>query len=220
MSNINPQLMQWLAATGFERLPGVFVTGTDTGVGKTWVSTRLIKVLRAIGRDITPRKPAESGWSDTDVTLSDTWQLSQVAGVNPEMVCQNRFRAPLSPPRAALLEGKHLQIGTLVQQCREGLSAGQFLLVEGAGGFYSPLADDGLNADLAVALGLPLLVVAEDRVGCINHILLVVEAAQRRNLTVAGIVLNQRQPAPAGMDNATDLRGYISIPILPALALG
>jgi len=214
MSNINPQLTHWLAVTGVDKGAGVFVTGTDTGVGKTWISTRLIKVLCAIGRDVTPRKPAESGWSDTDVTLTDTWQLSQVAGVNPEMVCQSRFRAPLSPQRAALLEGKHLQIGTLAQQCREGVSAGQFLLVEGAGGFYSPLADDGLNADLAVALGLPLLVVAEDRVGCINHILLVVEAAQRRNLTVAGIILNQRQPTPASMDNLADLRGYISIPIL------
>jgi dethiobiotin synthetase len=219
MANMQEQIEQWLVTSGFSHLPGVFVTGTDTNVGKTWVSLRFIKLLRVIGQRVAARKPVESGWVDADVTLTDTWQLSQVTRVDPDEVCKNRFHAPVSPPRAATLEGKRLQIADLAQQCREGLAAGQFLWVEGAGGFYSPLAHDGLNADLAEALGLPLLLVTEDRVGCLNHVLLVVEAAQRRNLSIAAIVLNQRYPAPVGMDNAADLRERLAIPVLDSRLL-
>jgi len=99
------------------------------------------------------------------------------------------------------------------------LQVGQFLYVEGAGGFYSPLATDGLNADLAQALELPVLVVAEDRVGCINHVLLTCEALERRGLELAGVILNLRQPTPAGMDNASDLQPLLRAPVL-RLAVG
>ena len=213
---ISTAFTQWLVDEKILQSGGIFVTGTDTGAGKTWIGARFIAGLRALGQTVIPRKPVESGWNNAHYTQTDTWQLAQAAGCAWETVCPNRLFAPLSPARAAQLEGKTLHIATLTQQCRENVTAGQFLLVEGAGGFYSPLTQDGLNADLAVALGLPVLLVAEDRVGCINHILLVVEAAQRRGLHLAGIVLNRRHPAPAGMDNPADLGQWLTLPILTA----
>ncbi|MBJ6611527.1 MAG: dethiobiotin synthase [Candidatus Thiothrix moscowensis] len=204
----------WLTQTGLLQAPGLFMTGTDTGVGKTWVGIRLIQVLRQHGLEIAPRKPAESGWAE-DVTQTDTWQLAQAAGADPQQVCANRLQAALAPPRAARLAGKTLTLGGLAAACLAHVQAGQFLFVEGAGGFYSPLAEDGLNADLAEWLGLPVILVTEDRVGCLNHVLLTIEAAQRRNLTVAGIILNRQQASvPAGMDNLADLRERCSIPLL------
>lgn len=198
------------------QLPGLFMTGTDTGVGKTWVGTRLLQHLRLLGVRITPRKPVESGWSDEQITESDTWKLALAASgfQSLDQVCPNRLLAPLSPPRAAALEGKQLSIQQLAEQCREYCPSNNFLYVEGAGGFYSPLASDGLNADLAAVLKLPIVVVSEDRVGCINHILLTVEAIQARQLDLAGIILNPIHPAPTGMDNQHDLQTLLEIPIL------
>lgn len=219
MGMITPEVARWLERSGLDRAGGVFMTGTDTGVGKTWVGVHLLKVLKVIGRDLAPRKPVEAGWS-IDVSTTDTWKLGRAAGADPELVCRYRLQAPLSPPRAAWLEGKTLSLADLVAACAHGFRAGQFLFVEGAGGFYSPLAEDGLNADLAGLLGLPVIIVSEDRVGCINHVLLTIEAAERRGITIAGIVLNQRESAPVGMDNLADLREQRDIPILHSTAFG
>lgn len=210
---------QWLAVTYLGSSRGIFVTGTDTGVGKTWVGSHIIRRLRATGMTVIPRKPVESGWSETAMT--DTGLLAESACLDPEDVCRYRLQAALSPPRAASLEGRELSLQMLKDACYQAVDEDKpgLLWVEGAGGFYSPLATDGLNADLAVILGFPVLLVAEDRVGCLNHMLLVIEAVQRRGLTLAGIVLNQRQPAPLGMDNVTDLRQFTDIPILHSQAL-
>lgn len=193
---------------------GVFVTATDTDAGKTWVSTRALLALRHNGYKVQARKPIESGWGQLTLGNSDTGQLAHAAGIPPEQVCHYRLQAALSPPRAALLENKHITLTDLQQSCLMGVHEGKFLLVEGAGGFYSPIASDGLNADLAQRLGLPLLLVAPDRVGCLNHLLLTLEAAQRRHIAIAAIILNRRYPAPAGMDNAADLRQLTAIPII------
>lgn len=204
---------EWV--TSLLTLPGLFVTGTDTGIGKTWVGVQLIQALRTRGLAIAPRKPVESGWQ-TDTAQTDAGQLALAAGWQGtlEQVCPNRFKAALSPPRAAQQEGQTLRLANLAQQCREGLSTNPFLYVEGAGGFYSPIAEDGLNADLAQQLGLPVVLVSEDRVGCINHVLLVAEALQRRQLNLVGVVLNPRYPAVDGMDNLADLRCLLDAPVI------
>ena len=222
MGMITPLMAEWVDATGLLQGNGMFITGTDTGVGKTWVSVRLIHALRALGLELIPRKPVESGWSD-DVTNTDAWRLANAAGLHIDnhlhasildKVCPYRFRAALAPPRAAWLEGQQLQIKHLASACPTHVAAGQAVLVEGAGGFYSPIAHDGLNADLAQVLGLPVILVAEDRVGCINHILLIAEAIKRRSLNLAGVILNPRTPAVVGMDNASDLLAWLKVPIL------
>lgn len=200
------------------QLPGLFMTGTDTDVGKTWVGVRLLQHLQQRGLNIAPRKPVESGWpADMDaLAATDAHQLATVCKQQDRLdqICPNRFKAPLSPPRAAQLEGQELSIDTLAQQCRNNLQPNEFLYVEGAGGFYSPLAQDGLNADLAQALKLPVILTTEDRVGCINHVLLSAEAIKARGLTLTGVILNPIRPAPTGMDNQTELQALLNLPIL------
>jgi dethiobiotin synthetase len=90
-----------------------------------------------------------------------------------------------------------------------------FFVVEGAGGFMSPLAEDGLNADLAVELGLPVLLVVADKLGCVNHCLLTLEAIKNRGLKVAGIILNQIEPDKDGMDNHSEIRRLSNIKVYP-----
>lgn len=213
--HLNPSSFEiWLGQ--LSQLPGIFMTGTDTGVGKTWIGIRLLQHLRNLGLHITPRKPVESGWLTEQITETDTWKLAtNASGFQPlKQICPNPLLAPLAPPRAAQLEGKSLSIQQLAKQCQLQTTKQSFLYVEGAGGFYSPLASDGLNADLAQALNLPILLVSEDRVGCINHILLTVEAIQKRKLQLAGIILNPLQPAPTDMDNQQDLQALLDIPII------
>lgn len=214
------ELSNWISQLP-QQHSGVFMIGTDTDIGKTWIGVQLLQHLRTAGHHITPRKPVESGWPQPPATpeSTDANQLLQACN-DPQQtldqVCPNRFREPLSPPRAARLEGVKLTIQDLAAQCRQHLTEDSFLYVEGAGGCYSPLAEDGLNADLAAALNLPVILVSEDRVGCINHILLTVEALQARQLNIAGIILNPipgRNP-PQTMDNQADLREMLEIPVL------
>ena len=199
-------------------LTGLFVTGTDTGVGKTWVAAILTRLLVQRGLRVRPRKPVESGCaSGEDVLLpQDAVALWEAAGGTESLqqVCAYPLRAALSPERAAALEGRTLNLDQLVTACRSGVGADDFLLVEGAGGLLSPLAAGTTNADLAAALRLPVLVVAADRLGVINHALLTVEALQHRALPLVGVVLNQTGPVTDPlMDNAADLAHWLDCPM-------
>ncbi len=212
------ELTDWIIQLSQEE--GVFITGTDTDVGKTWIGVQLLEALNRADVRVAPRKPVESGWPQPPAPTerTDAQQLLNACHDQNQtlsQVCPNRFREPLSPPRAAQLEGTRLSIQTLVEQCRQHVPEGHLLYVEGAGGFYSPLTDDGLNADLAAALQLPVILVSPDRVGCINHILLNAEVIKTRQLTLAGIILNPMPhlETPPTMDNLADLRTMLDIPV-------
>ncbi|HWP01527.1 MAG TPA: dethiobiotin synthase [Methylococcus sp.] len=197
---------------------GLFVTGSDTGVGKTRVGAALARLLVEQGVSVRPRKPVESGCPREAGRLfcQDAWALKSAAeSPDPiETVCPYPFARAVAPDRTARLAGISLTIDNLAEACRAGVGREDFLLVEGAGGFYSPLASDGLNADLAVNLGLPVLLVVADRLGCINHTLLTVEAIHRRGLLLAGVILNRRDPIlDADLDNAADLHNWLGLPI-------
>jgi dethiobiotin synthetase len=192
---------------------GLFITGTDTNIGKTWVGIQLIQALKQQGRHIDARKPVESGWQ-TDINQTDAWQLAQAADNPLDQVCHYRLTTPLAPPRAATLENLRLTLGNLTQACYAHHQQSHLLYVEGAGGFYSPIAHDGLNADLAQKLNLPIILISENRLGCINHILLIAEAIAHRQLNLAGVILNTIQPLPNIMDNAADLANYLTAPII------
>ena len=191
---------------------GIFMTGTDTDVGKTWLGCQIIKELQQLGYNIAVRKPVESGWNE-DITQTDAWKLASAANKQQQLdvICPNRFKAPVSPSRAAQLEGRTISLAQLKQQCLDTLDSEQILYVEGAGGFYSPLCEDGLNADLCEALDLPVILVTEDKLGCINHVLLTVEAIKQRGLILICIILNQRQvnERDTQQDNLQDLREYL-----------
>jgi len=198
-------------------MQGVFITGTNTDVGKTFIGVAIARALTQRNIKVIPRKPIESGCTRTDDELipQDASALKEAANYQGSLseVCPYRFEPPISPVRAAHLANKILTTEQLVSTCLEGSEKG-FVLVEGAGGFYSPLAENGLNADLAVALQLPVLLVADDRLGVLSQVLLNVEAIQMRGLPLAGVVLNQLDDDRNDyMDNSADLREWLDCPV-------
>ncbi len=174
-------------------MKGIFITGTDTNVGKTWIGTRLIKELGKQGFDVTPRKPVESGWR-SDLKKNDAWKLANAANKIHQLdaICPNRLSHAISPTQAANIENQKLTIHALTTHCTYSQKNNDYVFVEGAGGFYSPLAQDGLNSDLAQALGLPVLLVAENRLGCVNQVLLSAHAINSASLSLAVVVLNHK----------------------------
>lgn len=198
---------------------GVFIAGTDTGVGKTAVGAALARLIAARGVTVRARKPVETGCHSDHGRLrpADAALLQAAAGANEafDTVCPFPFEAVASAERAARLAGMRLSLDDLVSACRAGVGAGDFLLVEGAGGLLSPLAEHATSADLARALGLPVLLVVPDRLGCLNHALLCNEALAARGLRCAAIVLNRLSPShPAGLDNLDDLRRLVALPVV------
>ena len=198
---------------------GLFVTGTDTDVGKTYVTTLLIRRLRATGVRVGAYKPAVSGgvgtpdgprWGDVEA-LRDA--LGDAVGGGPcprDRIAPQRFLAPRAPNAAARLEGRTVD--------GDGLRAGvdwwrdrcDLLLVEGAGGLLSPVGEDVDCAGLATDLGFPLLVVARAGLGTINHTRLTLAAAAARGLTVTAVVLNECDgpvPDDLRLENAAQIAG-------------
>lgn len=191
-------------------MQGVFITGTGTEVGKTFVAAEIARQLNQRNVKVIPRKPIESGCirSGDELIPQDAVALKNAASYSGSLsdVCPYRFEPPISPVRAAHLANKVLTTEQLFSICLQGSEEG-FLLVEGAGGFYSPLAENGLNADLAVALQLPVLLVADDKLGSLSQVLLNAEAIQMRGLHLAGVVMNNlNNNSNEYMDNTADLR--------------
>lgn len=197
---------------------GYFITGSDTDVGKTYIACQIVKQLRAAGLEVETRKPAESGCQPGpggELLTQDAAALQRANGEREpiERINAYRFRAALAPHRAASLEGQTLLIENLIDACARD-HADHSLIVEGAGGFYSPLAENGLNADLADALQLPIIIVVHDRIGAVNQALMTLQAVTSRHLPVAAIILNQVTPMlDADMDNAADLQALCDLPL-------
>ncbi len=160
---------------------GYFVTATDTAIGKTFVTAALAAALRARGRDVAVFKPVQSG-----ALADDPAGDAALLGAD----CVYAFRAPLAPLVAARAEGRQIELEPILERARTLEREHEVLLVEGAGGLLVPLSDELDVAGLALALGLPLVVVARAGLGTVNHTLLTVEAARARGLEIAGVVLN------------------------------
>lgn len=199
-------------------MTSVFITGTDTGIGKTYIGRILVKALINNSFSCVPRKPIESGCEIKQGELQPADALEYLhackAQVSLDEICPYRFEPPISPERAIRLANQHVTTQDLVNVCSVKEKT-DFVLVEGAGGIYSPLCSDGLNADLAVALNSKVILVVPDRLGCINQALLAIEAIQNRNLDLVAVVLNQYRPHDdSQMDNLDDLRNRITIPVI------
>lgn len=187
---------------------GYFITGTDTEIGKSHITCALAMGLLQQGYQVAVRKPVASGCikqADGSLFSEDAYRLQQASQTQDSLqtICPYQFEAAISPARAIRQSGLSTVLEDLLQACQA--PASHFLLAEGAGGFLSPLCDDGLNADLAVQLQLPVVLVVGNRLGCLNHALLSVEAIQQRNLHLAAIVLNDLQ-ANSDPDNFADLQ--------------
>lgn len=198
---------------------GLFITGTDTGVGKTAVAAALAAVLNARGLDPGVMKPVASGGpasADARLLRNAAGVVDPIRDVNP--VC---LTTPLSPNVAARIEGRPIDLNLILDAFARLSAAHSWMIVEGVGGLLVPIRDDFSVADLAVRLGLPLLIVARAALGTINHTLLTLEAAAARNLEVRGIVYNTTQPGPADAaartspEIITRLTGIPSLGVLP-----
>jgi dethiobiotin synthetase len=190
---------------------GLFVTGTDTGVGKTVVTAAVARALSACGVDVGVVKPVQTG--DGDAAALKAW-----AGLEEELdeIAPFSFAAPLAPLAAARLEGTTLGLDEVVARVAELAERHEVTIVEGVGGLLVPVGPDWTVADLAAELGLPVLVVARAGLGTVNHTLLTVLEARRRGLTVAGIVLNGhgRGADPSEDTNADLIESFTDVPVL------
>ncbi len=205
---------------------GLIITGTDTGVGKTFVAVEIIRALRDQGVTVGAYKPVVSGSSPgpSGPVWDDLAKLQAALGgddVPIERISPQRFLAPLAPPVAARIEGRTVDAGLLRRGVDWWRGRVDVVVVEGAGGLLSPLAETESLADVARDLEFPLVVVARLSLGTINHTLLTLEAAATRQLPVAGIVLNEPVPAdPADRStetNAEELERRCRVPILAIL---
>ena len=196
---------------------GIFITGTDTGVGKTYLGTQLVAVLHRLGVNAVPRKPVESGCHRINGILVPQDANQYLEAVNRifslEAVCPFRFEPAISPQRAGRLAERQVYLEDIAARCLSETSSDDFLVVEGAGGFYSPLCEDGLNSDLAKKLELPVLLVAQDKLGCINHILLTIEAIRAQGLSTCSVILSQQEALDEAMNNLEDLATLLDAPV-------
>ncbi len=206
-------------------MKGLFVTGTDTGVGKTAVACALVRALRGLGLDVGAMKPVESGCAELHGALvpEDGLALRAAAGDQDplELVTPFRLRAPLAPGLAAAAEGIELSFDAievaLEQLCGRHPDG---VIVEGAGGLLVPL-EPGLQtvADLALRLALPVLVVARTGLGTVNHTALTIEALAVRGLECRGVILVDTTGAsdPSVATNARTIERVADVPVLATL---
>ncbi|BDG03592.1 dethiobiotin synthase [Anaeromyxobacter oryzae] len=170
---------------------GLFVTATDTGVGKTEVACAILRNARAAGLDVIGMKPAQSGHDPGEPSDADRLRAACDGAEPLEVICPYTFAAPLAPAVAARVEGKTVSLARIVDAARALAARHEAVLVEGAGGLLVPLTERETYADLARALGLAALVVARAGLGTVNHVALTVEALRARRIPLAGIVLNR-----------------------------
>ncbi len=191
---------------------GLFVVGTDTGVGKTVVAASLIYYLRSKGTSAGGFKPVETGG------IGDSAILREAAGGEdpPELVNPYNFELPVSPHQAAEEEARAIEIPVIVEAFKKLCEKHDFIIVEGAGGLLVPLAKDYLIADLIKELELPVLVVARAAVGTINHTLLTIRQAQSLGLEVMGVIINHNQPLASSerVSRPEDFAHYTEVPLL------
>jgi dethiobiotin synthetase len=188
---------------------GLFVTGTGTGVGKTVLSASLLAAMVAAGERVRAHKPVVTGLDERPVTGAwppDHVLLASVAGLQPEEVAPLRYRPAVSPHLAARLAGETIDPDDLIARARAttkaAVEAESMLIVEGVGGLMVPLTEELTVRDLAVALGLPMLIAAEPGLGTISHTLLTLEAARAVGLDVRAVVLTPWPETPAELERS------------------
>lgn len=196
---------------------GIFVTGTDTDVGKTVISSGLAAALTEKGIDVGVFKPVLSGISRED-PASDTSLLKQLSdtSLSFEEITPFAFKEPLAPYVAGRLEEKNVTIEEVMSHWEKIRRKHEFFIVEGAGGISVPLGERFLVSDLIKAMQLPLLIVARPNLGTVNHVFLTVQYAKSLDLPIAGLVINgiSDQPDLAEETNPELIEELCRVPIL------
>jgi dethiobiotin synthetase len=202
---------------------GIFITGTDSGVGKTFFASGLAALLKASGYKVGVMKPAETGcdMGEGKLVPQDAVALKEASGcaLSLEKICPYRLREPLAPSVAAERDGVRIDIDRLMSVYGEISAAHDITIVEGAGGLMVPLLPSYTYADFAKVLKLPLIVVAANKLGMINHLLLTLEHASCKGLSVLGYVLNriEKQPSMAAETNREALLSLTGVPCIGEL---
>jgi dethiobiotin synthetase len=184
-------------------LRGCFVTGTDTGAGKTVVAAAIAAALHQRGERVAAYKPVVTGLDEPDggAWPADHEVLAAAVGGDPGDVTTATFGPAVSPHLAAQLAQRTLDLGALAAAARAAAAGADVLVVEGVGGLLVPFGDFNVR-DLALALGLPLVVAARPGLGTINHALLTIEAARGTGLDVRAVVLTPWPPQPSVMERS------------------
>lgn len=196
---------------------GIFITGTDTEIGKTAITAGLASVLKEKGQNIGVMKPVAAG------SRADARILQQASGVSDTLDEINPIYLdnPLSPNVAAQIENKPFEIARIQHAYNHLAQKHTHMLVEGVGGILVPLHNNFLVIDLIVQLNLPILIVSRAALGTINHTLLTIEAAQKRNLSILGVIYNTVSPQDQGLaaqtspDIITQISGVANLGTLP-----
>jgi dethiobiotin synthetase len=190
-----------------------FVTGTDTGVGKTFVVSRIVAALRKQGVDAVGMKPICCGdRADAEALHRASESSASINDINPIWL-----RTPAAPYTAAMIEGRTIDLALIHESFDRLCSSHQRVIVEGVGGWRVPIARDYFVSDLARDFALPVIVMVANRLGAINHTLLTVDSIRASGLVCAGIILNQLAPESAEVATATNrgiIEEVVQIPIL------
>jgi dethiobiotin synthetase len=204
----------------------IFVTSSGTGIGKTFVTLRLIAELKALGKSVHALKPVASGFDAARPGDGDTGALLRALELEPtaanlDAVSPWRFAAPLSPDMAASREGRTVPFDALVAHCRAA-RRGDVTLIEGIGGVMVPLDNEHTVLDWIAALEVPTLLVVGSYLGTLSHSLTAAAALRERGVTVAGLVVSESedQPVPAAETAATLARfvAPVAVVVLPRSA--
>lgn len=194
-----------------------FVTGTDTGVGKTWFSRLLVSALRENGLNAAGYKPVCCGDRDDAIALAEVSGGLSVEEINPIYL-----KAAVAPKIAAMLDNSRVNPGAIVAGFKQFEKRFDTVVIEGAGGWRVPLAEGYDMADLATDLGHPVIVVVANRLGALNHTILTVEDIRASGLEVAGLVLNHLQDEldTAAVTNKGVIEDLVEAPILAEIIHG
>ena len=199
----------------------IFLTGTDTGVGKTYTAAALVRQLRAQGEDCIGLKPICCGERDDALELEAANDgVLTLDEVNPVWLT-----TPVAPYAASLLENRPVDVDLVLKTCRKAMHKHASVVIEGAGGWLVPITKDYYISDLAADLRLPVAVVVANKLGALNHTMLTVRAIATQGLTCAGIFLNEPYfSAPNDKlvlsGNRLMLDAMLEVPILGELAFG
>ena len=205
----------------------VFITGTDTGIGKTVVAASLLLAARSLGINAAPMKPVQTGCirRGKQLLAPDLEFCLSAADLNPgpqerHSMCPYRYITASSPHLAAALAGAHIQKETIRAHFRKIRAKYESIFVEGAGGVFVPIDGKSTMLDLMKTLNLPVLLVARAGLGTINHTLLSLAELRRAKLRIVGVVLVQSSPGKAGcieQDNARTIEKFGRVPVLARL---
>ena len=199
----------------------IFITGTNTEVGKTFITKNLIERVQLKGYSVSPYKPVETGCIKKSLTLIPRDSMIYFRAINKQIALDQinpyRFLEPISPAAAIKRSKRKVTINDYLSKLKE-LPNSDLTIIEGAGGLCSPLAPDGYNIDLIRKVKVPTVLVAKDEIGVINNVILSLSMLQKYKIKVLAIVLNRKVSSqPDGMNNYQEIKSLTKVPLIQIL---